>query len=304
MDQQSSSIRFWSELHELREAAGRPPLKTLSRLGQGPHTPREVADSTISGWLTGKAIPSADYTNYVLALVRYLHSASGRQWAEAVRDRWAALLAEARAEQNQLRGTRKDVASAPTPPPRAAPLQLSGRVRRHLYFTIGSSAGVKFNMIPPIATSYPSEALSEFLAALERIGVAQQLLDLIRTRADDLAAAPPGEQVAAVFAFAEAIDRVRDALREQSVDDEYDWFNLADLIARISLIVRGQWPEVPSSETESLRDALNVLAERLDFPASGRSAIQDFARMELPTPTLDEFTSAAIRLQELCYRLL
>jgi hypothetical protein len=48
------------------------------------------------------------------------------------------------------------------------------------------------------------------LATLERVGVARQLLDSIRARAADVAAAPPGEQfVAAVFAFAEAVDGAR-----------------------------------------------------------------------------------------------
>ncbi|MDQ0713465.1 hypothetical protein QFZ55_002917 [Streptomyces luteogriseus] len=179
------------------------------------------------------------------------------------------------------------------------------RARRHLYFKIGSSAGMKFNMIPPIAESHPSEALSELLAGLERVGIPQHQLDAIHARADDVAAAPPGEQfVAEVFAFAAAVDGVTDALRERSVGDEFDWFKLADWIARIFLIVQARWPEDPTMESKTMRASLYALAERLDVPAIVRSEIQEFASMELPTDTLDEFANAAIRLQELCYGLL
>ncbi|MFF4018554.1 hypothetical protein [Streptomyces sp. NPDC001843] len=180
----------------------------------------------------------------------------------------------------------------------------TNRARRHLYFKIGSSAGVKFNMIPPIADSHPSEALSELLEGLQRIGIPQYRLDAIRARADDVAAAPPGEQfVAAVFAFAAAVDDVTDALRERSVGDEFDWFNLADLIARIFVVVRARWPEDPTRDSASMRESLYVLAERLDVTASVRSRIQEFATMELPTATLDEFADAAMRLQNLCHHL-
>ncbi|WP_225824743.1 hypothetical protein [Streptomyces naphthomycinicus] len=179
------------------------------------------------------------------------------------------------------------------------------RARRHLYFKIGTSVGTKFNLVPPIAESHPSEALSELLAGLERVGIPRQKLDAIRARADDVATAPAGKQfVAAMFAFAAAVDDVTDALRERSAGDEFDWFILADLIARIFLIVRALWPEDPTMESETMRAGLYALAERLDVPASVRSKIQGFASMELPTATLDEFANAAIRLQELCYRLL
>ncbi|MFF2952822.1 hypothetical protein ACFVVU_15940 [Kitasatospora sp. NPDC057965] len=186
--------------------------------------------------------------------------------------------------------------------PSTAPVD---RARRYLYFKIGSSAGTKFDMIPPIARSHPSEALSGFLAALERAGIPQEPLDAISARAEDVAAAPPGEEfVAAVFAFAAAVDGVTDALRGCSVGDEFDWFTLTDLIGRIVLIVRALWPEDPTSEIEAMRLSLYAVAERLDVPASVRSKIQDFAVMELPTATVDEFANAAIRLLELCYRLL
>ncbi|MEU9040811.1 MULTISPECIES: hypothetical protein [unclassified Kitasatospora] len=179
------------------------------------------------------------------------------------------------------------------------------RGRRHLYFKIGSSAGIKFDMIPPVAQSHPSGALSEFLAALERIGIPQDRIDAIRARADDVAVAPAGEVfVAAVFAFAAAVDDVTDGLRERSVGDEFDWFVLADLIARVFLIGRARWPDDPTSETGSMRAGLYALAERLDVPASVRKEIQEFATMELPAATLDEFAKATIRLQELCYRML
>ncbi|MFG3054177.1 hypothetical protein ACGFZP_24920 [Kitasatospora sp. NPDC048239] len=185
------------------------------------------------------------------------------------------------------------------------PTAPADRARRHLYFRIGSSSGTKFDMIPPIADSHPSGALSEFLARLERVGIRQDQVDAIRARAADVAAASPGEQfVAGVFAFAAAVDDVTDELRERSVGDEFDWFILADLIGRIFLIVRAMWPEDPTPEAEPLRAGLFALAERLDVSASVRSGIQDFATMEFPTATLDEFASATIRLQELCNRLL
>ncbi|MER7705853.1 hypothetical protein ABTX81_23535 [Kitasatospora sp. NPDC097605] len=179
------------------------------------------------------------------------------------------------------------------------------RARRYLYFKIGSSAGTKFDMIPPIAQSHPSESLTSFLTALERVGIPREKRDTISARADTVAAAPAGEQfVAAVFAFAAAVDDVTDALREHSVGDEFDWFALADLIGRIFLIVRALWPDDPTAECATMRASLFALSERLDVPSSVLSEIQKFAVMRLPTATVEEFADAAIRVQELCYRLL
>ncbi|SEE65774.1 hypothetical protein SAMN05216532_8195 [Streptomyces sp. 2231.1] len=304
MDQQSASVRFWSELSSLRELAGRPPLKILSKLAQGQHGAVETADSTISDWLTGKAVPRLDYRDYFLALVRYLHTASGRQWTQAVDDHWGALFDEARAEQDSLRGIRKDLKPSPAPPPRVDPPELSDRVRRQLFFTIGSHAGVKFNLIPPMGT-YPSDDLSEFLTALERVGVDRQLTDPINARAADVAAAPAGEQfVAAVFKFAEVVDAATDTLREHANRDDHDWFRLPDLIGRIFVVVRTCWPEDPSEHVDGMRESLYALGERLDAPPRLQKAIQDFASMKLPTATLEEFANAALRLQQLCYLLL
>ncbi|MFD5491772.1 hypothetical protein ACFWH4_02235 [Streptomyces sp. NPDC127091] len=303
MDQQSMSVRFWSQLSSLRERAHRPPLKTLTRLAQGQHGAVEVADSTISDWLTGKAVPSLDYRDYFLALVRHLHVASGRQWTQAVDDHWARLFDEARKEQDSLRGVRKDVGPSPTPLPQVDPPHLSDRVRRQLFFTIGSHAGVKFNLLPPAAT-YPSDDLSEFLTALERVGVDRQLIDPIKARAAEAAAAPSEQYVAAVFAFAKVVDAATNTLREHSDREDYDWFSLPDLIGRIFVIVHKFWPEDPNEHVDGMRRSLYVLGERLDAPASLQKEIQDFASMKLPTATLEEFTNAALRLQQLCYQVL
>jgi hypothetical protein len=304
MDQQSASVRFWTELSSLRESAGRPPLKILSKLGQGQQGAVKAADSTISDWLTGKAVPRLDYRDYFFALVRYLHAASGRQWTQAIDDHWGKLFEAARAEQDSLRGVRKDLKPSPTPTPQADPPELSDRMRRQLFFTIGSHAGVKFNLIPPVGT-YPSDDLAELLAALERVGVDRQLTDPINARAADVAAAPAGEQfVAAVFKFAEAVDAATDTLREHANHDDHDWFRLPDLIGRTFVVVRACWPEDPSEHVDGMQESLHALAERLDAPPRLRKAIQNFASMKLPTATLEEFTNAALRLQQLCYLLL
>ncbi|MFD5633669.1 hypothetical protein ACFWJM_05925 [Streptomyces sp. NPDC127077] len=183
-------------------------------------------------------------------------------------------------------------------------MQTNDRARRHLYYKIGRNTGAKFNMIPPIADSHPSEALSELLAELEQVGVPQYRLGAIRARADDVAAAPGEQFVTAVIAFNTAVDNVTDALREHSAGDEFDWFKLADLIARVTVTVRMLWPENPTTECEPMRVSLYALAERLDLPASVQSKVQEFASLKLPTATLDEFAHTAISLDELCYRLL
>jgi TPR repeat protein len=62
---------FARELHAVYEAAGRPTLQRLVRLGQEQSPAAEVADSTISGWLTGAAVP-VKHARYVMAMITYL----------------------------------------------------------------------------------------------------------------------------------------------------------------------------------------------------------------------------------------
>ena len=90
---------FARELHAVYEAAGRPTLRRLVRLGQEQSPPAQVSDSTISGWLTGAAVP-VKHTRYVLAMIAYLQPLASKSTGYQPRPEgwWQQLLAAAQEE--------------------------------------------------------------------------------------------------------------------------------------------------------------------------------------------------------------
>ncbi|WP_331727794.1 hypothetical protein [Streptomyces sp. NBC_01176] len=113
--------RFRAELVAVYDAAGRPKLHRLVRLGQEQRPPLKVADSTISGWLTGPTVPGKAHTRYFLVLASFLqHTAelSGSGYAARPEASWQQLLLRARQERNAARGgrPRRNVPSAGLPP--------------------------------------------------------------------------------------------------------------------------------------------------------------------------------------------
>ncbi|MFF2516990.1 tetratricopeptide repeat protein [Streptomyces sp. NPDC058086] len=111
--------RFRAELATVYEAAGRPTLQKLVHLGQNQSPPISIADSTISGWLTGPAVPGEAHTRYFLALVTFLQAkakASGGGYTERKPAWWQQLLLHARQDRNASRG-RPRTGSGTTAPP-------------------------------------------------------------------------------------------------------------------------------------------------------------------------------------------
>ncbi|WBB58193.1 tetratricopeptide repeat protein [Streptomyces sp. WMMC500] len=102
--------RFWAELAAAYEAAGRPTLDRLVRLGREQRPPAAIADSTLSGWLNARTVPGPAHTRYFLALTAFLQSEAGRagRAGHPVRPEawWGQLLAQARRERSANRGGR------------------------------------------------------------------------------------------------------------------------------------------------------------------------------------------------------
>jgi hypothetical protein len=70
--------RFWTELRALYRAAGQPTLKRLAHLGLEQHPPISISDSTINGWLNGKAVPTGRKNErYMTAMVAFLQARTG-----------------------------------------------------------------------------------------------------------------------------------------------------------------------------------------------------------------------------------
>ncbi len=67
--------RFWSQLQALYQAAGKPTLSRLVRLGleQRPQIP--ISDSTINAWLNRKAVPTGRKNEqYLTAMLAFLQA--------------------------------------------------------------------------------------------------------------------------------------------------------------------------------------------------------------------------------------
>ncbi|MFF2518868.1 ATP-binding protein [Streptomyces sp. NPDC058086] len=127
--------RFQAELVAVYEAAGRPTLERLVRLGREQSPPMQAADATISGWLTGRAVPGEAHTRYFLILAVFLQGravAQGGRYAARPEAWWQQLLLRARQERDAARGGRPRTGGAPavasgpvTLPP--APAGFTGR---------------------------------------------------------------------------------------------------------------------------------------------------------------------------------
>ena len=101
--------RFWAELRDLHERAGRPTLARLVRAGRdGGH---RVSDATINDWLTGGSIPAATSVPYFLrVLVPFLLRRARERdpGAHLPAERaWQDLVTAAQAERAANRGGRR-----------------------------------------------------------------------------------------------------------------------------------------------------------------------------------------------------
>ena len=112
--------RFWAELAAVYEAAGRPTLDRLVRLGREQRPPATVADSTLSGWLNAGSVPGPVHTRYFLVLTAFLQSEAGRGGRTGYPARpeawWGQLLTRARSERNANRGGRPTAGNGAPPP--------------------------------------------------------------------------------------------------------------------------------------------------------------------------------------------
>lgn len=99
--------RFRAELNAAHQAAGRPTLERLVRLGLEQRPPIRISDSAISGWTTGPAVPGPAQQRYFLVLTAFLQSEAKRRnasYAPRSPAWWQELLSEAQRERNSGRG--------------------------------------------------------------------------------------------------------------------------------------------------------------------------------------------------------
>ena len=129
--------RFHAALRSLHQAAGRPTLSRLVRLGLAQRPPATVTDSTISNWLNGTAVPGPAQLRYFLVLTAFLEGQAAQRapgrYAPRSQATWRNLLAGARRERDAARGGRPRTGTGgprPRPEPpgpeprRAVPRQL------------------------------------------------------------------------------------------------------------------------------------------------------------------------------------
>lgn len=101
MSADGAADRFWLELRALYQAAGKPTLKRLVSLGMEQRPPVPVSDSTINGWLNGKAVPTGRKNEHYLAvLVSFLQARTreDKQYEPLPEGEWGRLLHRAKAE--------------------------------------------------------------------------------------------------------------------------------------------------------------------------------------------------------------
>ncbi|MEU1371148.1 NB-ARC domain-containing protein [Streptomyces sp. NPDC005803] len=121
-------------LNTAYEAAGRPTLSRLVRLGLEQFPQEKISDSTISNWLLGRATPGPSHARYFFVLTDFLqHQAKLKDntYRSQPRSGWQKLLADAQAERNRGRGGRHlasavAVETGPVTLP-AAPAGFTGR---------------------------------------------------------------------------------------------------------------------------------------------------------------------------------
>jgi tetratricopeptide (TPR) repeat protein len=93
--------RFWQELQGLYQAAGKPTLKQLVRLGRDQDPQILIGHSTINGWLNGKAVPIGQKNErYLVAMVASLQARIGSDagYKGLTPGEWGRLLRAAQAQ--------------------------------------------------------------------------------------------------------------------------------------------------------------------------------------------------------------
>jgi tetratricopeptide (TPR) repeat protein len=120
----SAADCFWRELQTLYQAAGKPTLYRLVRLGLEQHPPLSIGHSTINGWLNGKAIPTGQKNErYLTVMIAFLHSGARADghYERLPPGEWGKLLRQAQEERiagkKQGRPRRSAPPSRRTDPP-------------------------------------------------------------------------------------------------------------------------------------------------------------------------------------------
>lgn len=162
---------FARELRVLYQAAGKPTLRRLVRLGQEQSPPAKVADSTISDWLTGAAVP-VKHTRYILAMIAYLQPLASRNagyqplpegwWQQLLRAAQEERLAARRAGRPRSAAGPGRAAGTPAPAGVAEAVLLGpgGRVPR-----VGE-LGLRELGVHPAARAWPQTAAEPGLAEM------------------------------------------------------------------------------------------------------------------------------------------
>jgi hypothetical protein len=101
VSENGAAERFWLELQALYQAADKPTLKQLVRLGLAQEPPIEIGPSTINGWLNSRAIPvGRKNERYLAALVASLQARVGAdaRYKRLPPGEWGRLLRAAQAQ--------------------------------------------------------------------------------------------------------------------------------------------------------------------------------------------------------------
>ncbi|MCW2892935.1 MAG: LuxR family transcriptional regulator fused with ATPase domain [Actinomycetia bacterium] len=103
MSETGAAERFWLELQTLYQAADKPTLKQLVRLGRAQEPPIEIGYSTINGWLNSKAVPiGRKNERYLTAMVASLQARVGSdaRYERLPSGEWGRLLRAAQAQRS------------------------------------------------------------------------------------------------------------------------------------------------------------------------------------------------------------
>jgi tetratricopeptide (TPR) repeat protein len=101
VSENGAAERFWLELQILYQAADKPTLKQLVRLGLSQEPPIEIGPSTINGWLNSRAVPiGRKNERYLAALVASLQARVGAdaKYQRLPPGEWGRLLRAAQAQ--------------------------------------------------------------------------------------------------------------------------------------------------------------------------------------------------------------
>lgn len=175
MAEGGAADRFWSELQNLYQAAGRPTLSTLVRLGSQQRPPIEISDSTINGWLNRKAIPQGSKNErYLIAMVAFLQTKAGRQgkYQPSPEGTWTELLREAKKERAERKRNSRLRRSAEPPYTSYPSGMIASGNRLSGHITSGSSSSFPrddtFGIHPAVAYSGPA-VRSGYLEQVRRL---------------------------------------------------------------------------------------------------------------------------------------